>query len=83
MEQGSQRQLACSSIPKIGARGDGVPDERTDLKRAGIISRQWPENFFFFIMGFRDVVVVLSHEDRMPRFGPNSTGGSGDVKGLH
>ena len=38
------------------------------------------KTIFFFIIGFRDDDVVLSHEDRMPRFGPNSTGGSGDVK---
>ena len=34
----------------IGARGDGVPDEswqRTNLKRAGIINHQWPENNIF------------------------------------
>ena len=30
------------------------------------------KTIFFFIIGFRDDVVVLSHEDRMPRFGPGA-----------
>ena len=30
------------------------------------------KTIFFFIIGFRDDDVVLSHEDRMPRFGPGA-----------
>ena len=75
MEQGSQRQLACSSIPQSGPEAMEFQTRvgREPISNAREISIvNGLKTIFFFIIGFRDNDVVLSHEDRMPRFGPGA-----------